>query len=430
MKIVSEQAVIGSIIMEPDCINLVRRYIPSGNYFLDKRLGEIIDTVYGMYDMGQTIDLTTVYDKMPGIADMLAQIMNALATTAHVEEYAKTVRDYYARRRIKEFMAKINPMDLKKYDSPLDIITELDSNVREVEQIVQNTSEMSSFDLVGNCLEDIEKDMEQGINKNIFSTGFYDLDKLIVGFERPENIIIAARPSIGKTSLAQCIALNTAKMQKGKVLFFSLEMSREKLMNRLLSIEGRIDSEKIRTRNLDSDSYLKVATAAATVSNLDLIIIDNAFNLSEIRGSIARHAANGNVTLVVIDYLQLLREQGKRFQNRQVELGYYANEIARISKTYNTLMLTLSQLSRAVENRDDKRPRLSDLYESGAIEAAADIVLFLYRDDYYNPESSDRGIAEINAAKVRDGTTGQVKLSWQGQYYRFDNLAREQEAEY
>jgi Replicative DNA helicase len=196
----------------------------------------------------------------------------------------------------------------------------------------------------------------------------------------------------------------------------------------MLSIESKVDSEKIRTRNLTEEDWSRIVKAATTLSNIEFTIIEDAFNLSEIRSIIARHAARGEITLVVIDYLQLLREQGKKFQSRQIELGYYANEIARIAKTYNTVILTLSQLNRAVENREDKRPRLSDLYESGAIEAAADIVLFLYRDEYYNPDSDEKGIAEIGAAKTRDGATGKCKLTWQGKYYRFDNSAREQEA--
>jgi len=202
-------------------------------------------------------------------------------------------------------------------------------------------------------------------------------------------------------------------------------MSKKRLMNRLFSIEGRINSEKIRTRSFADGEYPKLLKAITTLSNLDLIIIDDAFNFSEIKSIVARHAASSNIGLVVIDYLQLLRESGRRFQNRQVELGYYANEIARMAKTYDTRTITLSQLSRAVENRDNKRPRLSDLYESGAIEAAADIVLFLYRDEYYNPDTEDKGIAEVGAAKTRDGEIGSCRLAWIGDYYLFGNLARE-----
>ncbi len=427
MELKSEQAVIGSILTEPDCIDLVKKYIPDGSYFADAFLGKVLNTVYKMHDNGEAIDLTTVYDKMPEVVDLLARIVDALVTTAHVEEYAKLIRDYYARRKLKRIISAVDPLNTKKYNSPLDAITEIDAGVRDVEQIIQNAEETSASDLVNACLNDIERDMEQGVNRNIISTGFIDLDRLIIGFERPESVIVAARPSIGKTSFSQCLALNIAKKKIGKVLFFSLEMSKKKLMNRLFSIEGRVDSEKVRKRNLDEENYKKIIKAAETLSNLDLIIIDDAFNLSEIRSIVARHAARGEVALVVIDYLQLLREQGKRFQSRQVELGYYANEIARIAKTYNTITLTLSQLSRAVESRDDKRPRLSDLYESGAIEAAADIVLFLYRDEYYNSDSDEKGIAEVGAAKTRDGATGKCKLTWQGQYYRFDNLATGQE---
>lgn len=427
MELKSEQAVIGSIIIEPDCIDLVKKYIPDGSYFINSVLGEVFDTVCKMHEAGEAIDLTTVFDRIPKATDMLIKIMGALVTTAHVEEYAKTIRDYYARRKLKKLLSKVDPLDIKKYNSSLDVITEIDAGIRDIEQIIQNSEETSVSDLINSCLDDIERDMEQGVNKNIISTGFIDLDRLIIGFEKPESVIVAARPSMGKTSFAQCIALNMAK-KGGKVLFFSLEMSKKKLMNRMLSIESKVDSEKIRTRNLTEEDWSRIVKAATTLSNIEFTIIEDAFNLSEIRSIIARHAARGEITLVVIDYLQLLREQGKKFQSRQIELGYYANEIARIAKTYNTVILTLSQLNRAVENREDKRPRLSDLYESGAIEAAADIVLFLYRDEYYNPDSDEKGIAEIGAAKTRDGATGKCKLTWQGKYYRFDNSAREQEA--
>lgn len=420
----SEQAVVGSIIMEPDCIDLVKKYIPDGSYFVDKGLGKVLDTVYKMYDDRQAIDLTTVYDAAPGVTDLLPKIMNAMVTTAHTEEYAKMVRDSYARRTLKTLISSVNPLDTNKYNTPLDVIAEIEKNIRDVEQITQNAEEVSAFDLVGTCLDDIEKDMEQGINKNILSTGFADLDRILLGIELTENVILAARPSMGKTALSQCIALNMAKRGE-KVLFFSLEMSKERLMNRLFSIEGKIDSEKIRTRRLSQDDYTSLINAVTTLSNLDLIIIDDAFNLSEIRSIVARHAAKGRVGLVVIDYLQLLRESGRRFQSRQTELSYYANEIARMSKTYSTRTITLSQLSRAVENRDNKKPRLSDLYESGAIEAAADVVLFLYRDEYYNPDSDSKGIAEIGIAKTRDGATGGCALAWFGNHYRFENLARE-----
>lgn len=412
------------MMMEPDCIDLIKKYIPNGTYFVNKNLGKVLDTVYKMNDEGKSIDITTVYDAVPGVVHSLPQIMDALVTTAHTEGYAKMVRDGYARRTLKSFMSNINPLDTKKYNTPLDAVTEIEKNIRDIEQVIQNAEEVSTLDLVNECLNNIERDMEQGTNKNILPTGFVDLDKILLGVELTENVILAARPSMGKTALSQCIALNMAKNGE-KVLFFSLEMSKERLMNRLFSIEGKIESEKIRTRRLSSEEYSELLKAATLLSNLEFIIIDDAFNLSEIKSIVARHAAKGSVGLVVIDYLQLLRESGRRFQNRQVELGYYANEIARMAKVYNTRTITLSQLSRAVENRDNRRPRLSDLYESGAIEAAADIVLFLYRDEYYNPDTENNGIAEIGAAKTRDGATGGCKLAWIGEHYRFANLARD-----
>jgi replicative DNA helicase len=167
----SEQAVIGSILMEPDCIDLVKKYIPNGSYFIDRNLGKTLDAVYKMYDAGQVIDLTTVYDTVPDVSYLLSEVMDALVTTAHVEEYAKMVRDSYARRALKKLITGVNPLDTKKYNTPLDAVTEIEKSIRGIEQIIQNAEEMSALELVSTCLDDIEKDMEQGQNKNILPTG-------------------------------------------------------------------------------------------------------------------------------------------------------------------------------------------------------------------------------------------------------------------
>ncbi len=194
-------------------------------------------------------------------------------------------------------------------------------------------------------------------------------------------------------------------------------------MSRLLCIEGGIDSKKIKTGGLTDDEIDRLSDAADLISKLNIYIYDDIFTIQEIRSKIAKLGAREDICLVVIDYIQLIKSN-KRFANRQAELGSYAYAIAEIAKKYNTTTLTLSQLSRAIENRQNKRPVLTDLYESGAIEAAADKVLFLYRDEYYDKNTKDKGIAEISAAKVRDGETGMCRLAWIGKYFRFANLAR------
>lgn len=423
----SEQAVIGSMIIDPECIDLVRRYIASGDYFKNTFLGEVFDVICKLQDEESKIDLVTVVDKMPKkkgneIHDFLYEISNCIITTAHVEDYAKIVRDYHARRKLQFLLKYTNPMDVVKFANPEDILTELDSGIKEVESIIQDSDDISTFELVKKCIINVGNLQKNGVNLNITPTGFVDIDSIIIGLERTENIILAARPGMGKTAFALGLGLNVAKQGK-TVVFFALEMSKERLMSRLLCIEGGIDSKKIKIGGLTDDEIDRLSDAADLISKLNIYIYDDIFTIQEVRSKIAKLEAREDICLVVIDYIQLIKSN-KRFANRQAELGSYAYAIAEIAKKYNTTTLTLSQLSRAIENRQNKRPVLTDLYESGAIEAAADKVLFLYRDEYYDENTKDKGIAEISAAKVRDGETGMCRLAWIGKYFRFANLAR------
>lgn len=423
----SEQGLIGSMIQDPECVDLIRKYVPSGEYFNNMLLGKVFDTVCRLYDEEAKIDLVTVVDSIPKnmgheIPDFLRNITDYVITTAYAEDYAKIVRDYHARRKLQALLKNIKPMDTGKFKSPNDVLTTLDIGIKEIEGIIQENEEISTFDLVKKCILNVAEMRDGNVNKNIIKTYFHDLDRIIYGIEKTENIILAARPAMGKTALALGIGLNVAKQGK-TVIFFSLEMSKERLMGRLLCIEGKIDSKKIKTGKLDDEEVDRLSNAAEVVSRLPIHIYDDAFSILEMRAKIARLEARGEVGLVVIDYLQLIKSK-QRFQSRQVELGHYAYEIANLAKKYKTTTLTLSQLNREVEKRANKRPMLPDLYESGAIEAAADKILFLYRDEYYNDRTEDRGIAEVSVPKMRDGETGMCKLAWIGENFRFANLAR------
>lgn len=425
----SENAVIGAMIMEPDCIDLVQRYIRDPSYFADPRLGNIFRIIVEMKDNGEQVDLATVVDKLPSSAtnfiELISNITDDLTTTAYVEDYAKVVAEGFARRKLKE-LARIDPLNRDKFKTPLDAITAFEQGLRDAESILQYSKDVTAEELVEEVISEIEEEAG-GESNNLSPTGFIDLDRLILGWEKTENVILAARPAMGKTALALNFALHVANREP--VIIFSLEMGKKRLMERLFAIKGKIDSEKIKTRRLDEADFYKLSNAAEAISKLNLYIYDDVFNMSEIRSISSRHAAKGRVGIIIVDYLQLIRDN-KKFQNRNTELGYYAYEIARLAKSCDTTTLTLSQLSRNVEHRDDKRPRLSDLYESGAIEAAADKVLFLYRDEVYNPDTEEKGIAEIGCAKSRDGNIGKVKLAWNGQWFRFDNLARETNHDY
>ncbi len=424
MGVNAEQAVISSIVIDPVCLPLVQKYIHDGKYFSNHLFGKVYNTLCQMHENTETIDLTTICEKLPQGMSVVefAEMISSLPTSAHAEGYAKIVRDNYARRKLHTDV-RIEPLDVNKYPTPQDVLNELQRIIRETDGILQSSEEMSTAELVQSRLDEYERMADGGENTRVTPTGYVDLDRIIVGTEITENIVVAARPAMGKTAWSLNLALRRAKQGK-KVLFFSLEMSKERLMDRLICIEGKVNSERMKTGQFEVDDWQKIMQATETIAKTNLILIDDAVMLSEIRAKLAQHSLEGSVGLVIIDYLQLLRERMK-FQSRQIELGYYANEIARMAKAYKTTMLSLSQLSRQVEQRDNKRPRMSDLYESGAIEAAADKILFLYRDEVYDENSQDKGVAEIGVAKTRDGQIGTCKLAWQGQWFKFQNLARE-----
>jgi replicative DNA helicase len=428
-KLKSEEAVIGSIMIDPGNADLVRRYVHSGKFFYDRELGKIYDIILKMHKEGGQLDLTTVVDNLPeemteDIPDLLSQIMDNLVTSAHAESYAKIVRNNHARRRLKGIVGGFDPLDVDKYATPLDAINYLSRNLREVELLTTDTKEESMEDLLSEALRNIEQMRDGRGSSNIITTGFHDLDRAIVGLERTEHMIIAARPAMGKTTMALNIALRVAK--KGyKVLVFSIEMSKKRLVQRLISTEARVNSERMKQGGFSGDELNRIMGAIPKLESIPLVIYDEYKNISEIRSKVAQHHARGKVDLVVIDYLQLVTEPGKRFGSRQQELSYFAYEIVDMGKRYDTTMLTVSQLGRDVEKRVNKRPVLSDLYESGAIEASADKVLFPYRDEFYDQDTVDKGIAEIGIGKNRDGGTGTCRLAWFGEYFLFENLARE-----
>jgi replicative DNA helicase len=428
-RIRSEAAVIGSIILEPECIDLVRKYVHDSSYFNDNKFAAVFKVICDLHDKGKEIDLTTIHDNLPdnakkNIAGFLKDVSDSVISTANVETYAKLVREGYARRRIVSLKKRIDPFDLKKYPTTIDVTNEIDKEIHEVEKIVQASEDLTTSELVQEAMQDIEKKVNKEHSSNIIPTGYIDLDRVILGLEESEHIVLAARPAMGKTTFALNLALRVAKTGK-RVIFFSLEMSRKRLMQRLLCIEGKVNSHSIKTGEFSEEEYLRVTRAASSLAQLKFAVYDDLFNLPEMRAKLAQHEAKDNIGLFAIDYLQLVKDNRKKNMSRQQELGDYAYEIARMAKIYKTTAITLSQLNREVEQRQNKRPILSDLYESGAIEASADKVLMLYRDEVYNGDSTNKGIAEIGIAKNRDGETGIARLAFLGENFRFENLARD-----
>jgi len=418
MELYSEKALIGSMILDPACIDMVRQYVKGPGYFQNAVHGKIFGVLLKMAEEEKKIDVATVYDEVRNEVSVqyLTQTINLLPTAAHAEEYAKNVRDNYMRSLIRERLRVFNPTDTEKYPTMLDVLNYLEAVYRDSQAVVAEEKEITVAEIV----EARMKELQEERNSRIIPTGYLDLDRIINGLEQSELVVVAARPGMGKTALALNIGLNLCHAGK-KVIFFTLEMSKERLVDRLISIESQVPARKIKNRRLDDQDREKLARAVVSLSRISLIIRDKAYSVTEMRAEVAKEAAKGPVGLVVVDYLQLISD-GKKHQSRNTEIGFYSRQLVQLAKDFNTTVLCLSQLSRKVEDRTDKRPRLSDLYESGMIEANIDKALLLYREEYYKPDTKSKGITEIGVGKNRDGDIGRCEVLFTPETITFRNL--------
>lgn len=427
----AEQSVIGSMIMDKEAIIMASEIISSSDFY-DRQLGILFDTMLELYSEGKPVDLVTLQNRLkekdvpPQLSSLefIRDLVASVPTSANVKYYAQIVKEKAVLRRlikISEEMANDCYLDKEK----LDVI--LDKAERQIFNIVQNrgTKEFTDIkDIVLRSIDSIEAASKNQGNVTGIATGFYDLDYKTAGLQPSDLILIAARPSMGKTAFALNIAEYVALRLNITTAIFSLEMSQDQLVKRLLAMNARVDSQKIRTGNLTAEEWASLMESARIIGNSNLIIDDtSAISVSELRSKCRKLKLERNLGLVIIDYLQLMTGS-KRTDSRQQEISEISRALKSLAREINVPVIALSQLSRAVEQRIDKRPILSDLRESGAIEQDADVVMFIYRDDYYNHDSKEPGISEIIIGKQRNGPTGTVKLAWQAQYTKFANLER------
>ncbi len=430
MSTEAEQAVIGSMMVDPNCIAEVIELLHSDDFYAEENR-RIYETIYTMFNEAARIDPVTVLDrlKQAGLYDdaggraYLMQLMDVTPTAANVREYASIVRDKSLLRTIAQTAAEIQATALAG-EGDAGYIAELAEqriyNIRHGRE-VKGLTPLKSALLDLYAMLDERSKSESDIPG--ISTGFHELDRQLTGLNKSDLILVAARPGMGKTAFALNLALNGAKASNKDVVVFQLEMSRDQLASRFLSSEALIDSQKLKTGNLDQDDWMKIARASNTLSKLRIYVDDNpAITVAEIKAK-CRRLGDG-LGMVVIDYIQLMQSGGRRNENRVQEVAEISRGLKIMAKELNVPVVCLSQLSRAAENRADKRPMLSDLRESGAIEQDADIVMFIYRDDYYDAESEDKNVAEIIIAKNRHGSTGTTNLQWVGQYTTFSNPDR------
>ena len=431
-SIEAEQSVVGSMLMGREAIMAASEMLTSDDFY-QHQYGVIFDAMVELFNEGKPVDLVTLQDRLkekdlpPEITSMefVRDLLNAVPTSANVRHYATIVSEKAVLRRLIKLSEEIeNECYLNK--EPVEVILE-ETEKRMFKLLQQRNSGdyVPIRQVVMNTLENIERASKTKGNVTGLATGFTDLDYKTSGFQPSDFILVAARPSMGKTAFVLNIAQYMAFKKDKAVAIFSLELSREQLMNRLFSMESKVDSQSLRTGNLKDEEWSKLIESAGIIGESNLIIDDTpGISIAEMRSKCRKYKLEHGLDIIIIDYLQLMTGSGRGSDSRQQEISDISRSLKALARELNVPVVALSQLSRAVEQRTDHRPMLSDLRESGAIEQDADVVMFIYRDDYYNKDSEDKGIAEIIIAKQRNGPIGTVNLVWLPDYTKFANIQR------
>ncbi|TMD81467.1 MAG: replicative DNA helicase [Chloroflexi bacterium] len=431
-NIEAECGVLGSIIIDPEAIVQVAEFLFPDDFYRDAHR-TIYEVIIQLYEQREAADFITICDELErrnkledvGGASYITSLINLVPTSGNVEYYGRIVERNAILRRLIEAAGQIAAVAYQEEDA--------DVALDKAEQLIFNISQRharSDFALLRDILSAYMNKLDQlherrGTIVGV-PTGFTDLDHLTGGLQKSDLIILAARPAIGKTSLALTMAHNTAIKHQRSVAIFSLEMSKEQLVQRLLSMDAAIDQQRLRTGWIEDDEWERIVYAMGTLSEANIWIDDTAgISTVEMRSKARRLHAERNIDLIIVDYLQLMQSMsgsGKRNENRVQEISEISRNLKSLARELNVPVLALAQLSRAVESRQSKVPQLSDLRESGSIEQDSDIVMFIYRDDVYNPETERKNIADIIVAKHRNGPVGTISLYFQASQTRFHDL--------
>jgi len=428
----AEQAVIGSMLTDADAVaSSIEVLKPEDFYRADNRI--IYEAMFNLYNRSEPIDIITVkaelesmgrFEQVGGL-EYLAGLPDKVPTTANVQKYINIVEE---KSKLRDLIKTANDIIELGYDPTEDVDDIMENVEKKVFNLTQGKNQ-KGYSAIKDVLVDSFTQLEELYNRKQHITGvpsgFADLDYRTAGFHGSELILVAARPAMGKSAFALNIATNAAVRADVPVAIFNLEMSKEQLVNRILCSEAMVDSNKVRTGKLEEEDWSKLAEAIGPLSVSNIYIDDTpGISITEIRAKCRKLQVEKHIGMVIIDYLQLIQGTNKRGGSREQEISEISRSLKIMAKELNVPVIALSQLSRAVEQRPDHKPMLSDLRESGAIEQDADIVMFLYRDDYYNPDSEKKNIAEVIIAKHRGGSTGSVDLRWFGSYTKFTNLGK------
>ncbi len=427
----AEQSVVGAMIMDRDAVTVASEMLTSEDFY-QKQYGILFDAMTELYSEGKPIDLITLQNRLkekdvpPEISSLefVRDMITAVPTSANVKYYAEIVSEKAQLRRLIKVNEEIVTACYAGKDRVEDIMEDTEKKIFQVLQRKTNDEFVPIKEVVLNALDKIEAASRTKGSVTGLATGFIDLDYKTAGFQPSDLILIAARPSMGKTAFVLNIAEYMAFRSNLTVAIFSLEMSKEQLVNRLFALESRVDSQALRTGNLSDNDWASLIEAAGVIGRSNLVIDDTpGISVAELRSKCRKLKLENNLGIIMIDYLQLM-QGSRRSESRQQEISEISRSLKEIARELQVPVIALSQLSRAVEQRPDHRPMLSDLRESGAIEQDADVVMFLYRDDYYNHDTEKKDVAEVIIAKQRNGAIGTVELAWLPRFTKFANMKK------
>lgn len=431
-NIEAEQAVLGAIFLEPSSLTLASEILLPEDFYRAAHQ-KIFGVMLNLSDQGKAVDVVTVTEELAsakllediGGVSYLTELASSVPTAANIEYYAKIVEEKSLLRRLIRTATSIAQDGYQREDEIDVLLDDAEKRIMEVSGRKNAGNFHNIRDVLVRTYDHIEMLHSRVGDITGLATGFVELDKMTAGFQRNDLIIVGARPSVGKTAFALNIAQNVATKTGENVAIFSLEMGAEQLVMRMLCAEGNIDSQRLRTGSLTDEDWGKLTMAMGSLSNAGIFIDDTpGVRVQDIRSKCRRLKQEGGLGMVIIDYLQLILGSGRSGENRQQEVSEISRSLKQLARELEIPVIALSQLSRGVEQRQDKRPMMSDIRESGSIEQDADIVAFLYRDDYYDKESENKNIIEIIIAKQRNGPTGTVSLAFVKEYNKFVNLER------
>lgn len=428
-SIEAEQSVVGSMIMDRDAITTASEILTKDDFYY-QQYGAIFEAIVEMYNSGKPVDPITLHNKLQekdvpaevASLEFIGDVVAAIPVSVNVASHANIVRDKALLRQIIRVNQQIENDCYTGKESVESILDKTEHDIFTLVQNHGNSEYVPIREVVMNAIHKIEQASKHKGAVTGIPTGFIDLDYQTAGLQPSDLILIAARPSMGKTAFVLNVAQYVAFHEDLCTAIFSLEMSKEQLVNRLFSLESRVDAQKLRTGNLQESEWEKLIEGAGVIGNSQLIIDDTpGISISELRSKCRKYKLEHDLKLIIIDYLQLMSGSG-RSESRQQEISEISRSLKALARELDVPVVALSQLSRAVEQRPDHRPMLSDLRESGAIEQDADVVMFIYRDDYYNKDTDLKNISEIIVAKQRNGPIGTINLAWLPEYTKFGNL--------